>query len=462
PPLGRQGGWYRGGHRRPSVQGDLTLPEETAAVTAPTPPPTAEPTPEAGGPPREVAGDPPRGVVGDLPREVRARRPITPLPAHVDLPRLDHEILERWAARKVFQRNLEATAGGPRWVFYEGPPTANGTPGTHHVEARVFKDVFPRFKTMKGYHDERRAGWDCAGLPVELAVEKELGFSGKNDIERYGIAEFNARCRESVTRHVGEFTEMTERMGYWVDLSQAYWTMAPEYVDSVWWSLKQVFDAGLLVADHRVAPYCPRCGTGLSDHEVAQGYETVVDPSVFVRLPVTSWGPGAEVPPEVAAGRTDLLVWTTTPWTLVSNTAVAVHPDVDYVVARTAGGTFVVAEPLLAAALGEGAEVLARMPGRDLERTAYARPFELVDAAEFGPRAHCVVLADYVTTEDGAGLVRQAPAFGADDLAVCRAYGLPVVNPIESDGRFRADLPLVGGAFFKKADEALVADLAAR
>ena len=397
-------------------------------------------------------------------------RALTPLPAHVDLPRLDHEVLERWAERKVFQRSLDATADGPRWVFYEGPPTANGMPGTHHVEARVFKDVFPRYRTMKGYHVERRAGWDCHGLPVELAVEKELGFAGKNDIERYGIAPFNDRCRESVTRHVGEFTELTERMGYWVDLSQAYWTMAPEYVESVWWSLKQVFEAGLLVSDHRVAPYCPRCGTGLSDHEVAQGYETVVDPSVYVRLPVTSWSPGAGVPPEVAAGGADLLVWTTTPWTLVSNTAVAVHPDVTYVVARTGagasggagGGTFVVAEPLLAAALGPDAEVLARMPGRDLERTRYARPFDLVPDTEFGPDAHYVVLADYVTTEDGTGLVHQSPAFGADDLAVCRAYGLPVVNPIEPDGRFRADLRLVGGVFFKKADEALVADLAAR
>jgi isoleucyl-tRNA synthetase len=375
--------------------------------------------------------------------------PFTPLPGHVDLPRLDHEVLARWRDAKVFQRSTDATADGPPWIFYEGPPTANGQPGTHHVEARVFKDVFPRFRTMKGYHVQRRAGWDCHGLPVELAVEKELGFAGKPDIERYGIAEFNARCRESVTRHVGEFTELTERMGYWVDFSTAYWTMAPEYVESVWWSLKKIFDAGLLVSDHRVAPYCPRCGTGLSDHEVAQGYETVVDPSVYVRFPVTSgeW-----------AGRADLLVWTTTPWTLVSNTAVAVHPEVSYVVARTEAGTFVVAEPLLAAVLGDGAEVLATMPGRDLERTTYARPFDLVDI----PDAHYVVLAEYVTTEDGTGLVHQSPAFGAEDLAVCRTYGLPVVNPVEPDGHFAADVPMVGGVFFKKADEALVADLSAR
>ena len=378
-----------------------------------------------------------------------AQTPFQPLPAHVELPALDHEVLARWRDSKVFERSTEQTAGGPEWIFYEGPPTANGTPGTHHVEARAFKDIFPRFKTMKGFHVARRAGWDCHGLPVELAVEKELGFSGKPDIERYGIAEFNARCRESVTRHVDEFTALTERMGMWVDFTTAYWTMNPEYVESVWWSLKQIFDAGLLVADHRVAPYCPRCGTGLSDHEVAQGYETVVDPSVYVRFPVTS---GAW------AGRADLLIWTTTPWTLVSNTAVAVHPDVTYVVARTGAGTFVVAEPLLAATLGEGAEILASMPGRDLERVTYRRPFDLVDI----PDAHYVVLAEYVTTEDGTGLVHQSPAFGAPDLAVCRAYGLPVVNPIEGDGRFAAGVPLVGGVFFKKADEALVADLDGR
>ncbi|HZP49833.1 class I tRNA ligase family protein, partial [Actinocrinis sp.] len=272
------------------------------------------------------------------------------VPAQVDLVAMEHEVLGFWRDHSVFRKSVEATADGPRWTFYEGPPTANGMPGTHHVEARVFKDIFPRFKTMKGFRVERRAGWDCHGLPVELAVEKELGFSGKQDIEAYGVAEFNAKCRESVKRHVGEFEKMTERMGYWVDLSEAYWTMNPGYIESVWWSLKQIFDKGLLVQDHRVAPYCPRCGTGLSDHELAQGYETVVDPSVFVRFPLTS-GPlaGDGESPQAA-----LLVWTTTPWTLVSNTAVAVHPDVTYVVATDGNERLVVAEPLLAKALGEG------------------------------------------------------------------------------------------------------------
>ncbi|MFL6129795.1 MAG: isoleucine--tRNA ligase [Mycobacteriales bacterium] len=376
---------------------------------------------------------------------------IQPLPAHVDLPALEREVIERWRDRKVFARSLEQTRSGPSWVFYEGPPTANGRPGVHHVEARVFKDVFPRYRTMKGYHVPRKAGWDCHGLPVEIAVEKELGFSGKPDIERYGIAEFNARCRESVRRHVEEFQQMSDRMGFWLDSDDAYWTMDTSYVEAVWWSLRQVFDKGLLVEDHRVTPYCPRCGTGLSDHEVAQGYETVVDPSVYVRFPVTS-GP--------AAGYgADLLVWTTTPWTLVSNTAVAARPDVEYVVARSPQGTFVLAEALLGKVLGDDrVEVLDRFAGAALEHSAYRRPFELVDI----PGAHFVILADYVTTEDGTGLVHQSPAFGAEDLTATRAYGLPVVNPIEPDGHFRADLPLVGGVFFKDADAALVADLRER
>jgi isoleucyl-tRNA synthetase len=388
-----------------------------------------------------------------------------PLPPHVDLAALDHEVIDRWRELRVFARSLEQTEHGPGWTFYEGPPTANGMPGTHHVEARVFKDIFPRFKTMKGYHVPRMAGWDCHGLPVELAVEKELGFTGKPDIEAYGIAEFNAKCRENVQRHVDAFEAMSERMGYWADYENAYWTMRPDYVESVWWALKQIFDKGLLVEDYRVAPYCPRCGTGLSDHEVAQGYEDVTDPSVYVRFPLTS-GPWA--------GQADLLVWTTTPWTLVSNTAVAVHPDVQYVVARTADGTFVVAEPLWRDVLGDDAVELAAVTGREMEYWHYERPFHYVAFPESSgeiavpaaePKstdAHFVVLADYVTTEDGTGLVHQAPAFGADDLAVSRAYGLIVVNPIASNGHFLPGVGPVGGVFFKDADEQLVANLRER
>ncbi|MGQ0625839.1 MAG: isoleucine--tRNA ligase [Sporichthyaceae bacterium] len=374
------------------------------------------------------------------------------VPPQIDLPAAERDVLAFWSRARIFERTLEATADGPPWVFYEGPPTANGMPGTHHVEARVFKDVFPRFKTMKGYSVARKAGWDCHGLPVELAVEKELGFTGKGDIEAYGIAEFNARCRESVHRHVDAFTAMTERMGYWVEMSQAYWTMDRGYVESVWWSLAKIFNDGRLVQAHRVAPYCPRCGTGLSDHELSQGYETVTDPSVYVRFPLTS-GP--------YAGSADLLVWTTTPWTLVSNTAVAARPDITYVVVQApdGGDPVIVAEPLLASAVGEDAKVLDSFIGAQLERWSYQRPFELVP---FPAQAHFVVLADYVTTEDGTGLVHQAPAFGADDLMVCRRYELPVVNPITPDGHFAAEVPLVGGMFFKAADPSLVTDLRSR
>jgi isoleucyl-tRNA synthetase len=376
------------------------------------------------------------------------------LSPEIDLPAVEREVLERWQSSKVFQRSLEQTASGPLWTFYEGPPTANGKPGTHHVEARVFKDLFPRYRTMKGYHVPRRAGWDCHGLPVELTVEKELGFTKRQDIETYGVAEFNARCRESALRHVADFEVLTERMGYWVDLDQAYLTMSAEYVESVWWALKQIFGRGLLVEDFRVTPYCPRDETALSDHEVAQGYEDVDDVSVYVRLPITQG--------RFADTGAALLVWTTTPWTLVSNAAVAVHPDLSYALVRAASGELLVlAEERIGPVLGEGAQILQALPGRELVGTRYQRPFELLDRDLFGD-AHRVVSADYVTIESGSGLVHQAPAFGAEDLAVARENGLPLVNPIMPNGRFADDVPLVGGLFFKEADAPLVADLEQR
>ena len=204
----------------------------------------------------------------------------------VDLTALEHQVLEFWKAEAIFEKSVASRSDSPTWIFYEGPPTANGLPGAHHVEARVFKDVFPRYRTMRGYQVPRRAGWDCHGLPVELAVEKELGFTGKSDIEKYGVAEFNDACRKSVLRHVDAFTQMTDRMGYWVDFDQAYWTMSPQYIESVWWSLAEIHKKGLLTQDFRVSPYCPRCGTGLSDHEVAQGYQDVVDRSIYVKFKI--------------------------------------------------------------------------------------------------------------------------------------------------------------------------------
>jgi isoleucyl-tRNA synthetase len=387
-----------------------------------------------------------------------------PLPAQVDLPALEHEILARWQDAGTFERSLKQTAGGPAWVFYEGPPTANGLPGVHHVEARTFKDLFPRFKTMRGFHVPRQAGWDCHGLPVEVAVEKELGLTGKRDIEAYGVARFNERCRESVLRYVGAWLEMSWRMGYWADTEHAYRTMDPSYIESVWWSLKVIYEQGLLVRDFRISPYCPRCGTPLSDHEMGQEdvYQTVTDPAITVRFPLTELPDGA--PPELEGA--DLLVWTTTPWTLVSNTAVAVHPDATYVVAvrsrdggagRAAGGggRVVVAEDLAGTVLDHDWRVVARFPGEAIVGARYHAPFGIINV----PDAHVVIPGSFVTTEDGTGLVHLAPAFGADDMDASRAHGLPVINPVKPDGHFEDDLPLIGGLFFKDADQRLTEDL---
>ena len=375
---------------------------------------------------------------------------IKSLVPQIDLPAVEHQILSFWETQEIFKKTITARDGQPNWTFYEGPPTANGKPGTHHIEARVFKDLFPRYQTMKGNQVIRKAGWDCHGLPVEIAVEKQLGFSGKGDIEKYGIAKFNEQCRISVQEHVGEFTSMTRRMGFWVDFDEAYWTMSSEYVESVWWSLQQIWKKGLLVQDYRVAPYCPRCGTGLSDHELSQGYETIKDQSVYVRFPATS-GKLAEL-------KASLLVWTTTPWTLVSNTAVAVNPKIEYQVIEITTDEKIerlVVASNLAAVLGDERKVIATFTGVELEHTKYAPPLDLVEIAD----AHYIVLADYVTVEDGTGLVHQSPAFGADDFAVCRKYGLPVINPIAADGHFLPDLKIVGGVFFKDADKLLIKEL---
>ncbi|MDR2973633.1 MAG: class I tRNA ligase family protein, partial [Propionibacteriaceae bacterium] len=365
--------------------------------------------------------------------------PYALVPPQINLSDMEHDILTLWAERDTFARTLDRP-DAPTWTFYEGPPTANGVPGTHHIEARAFKDVFPRFKTMQGFRVPRKAGWDCHGLPVEIAVEKELGFNGKPDIEEYGIREFNEKCRESVSRYVDMWRELTTRMGYWVNLDEAYWTMSTPYVQSVWWALKQIHAKGLLVEDYRVAPYCPRCGTTLSDHELAQGYEEDAVTTVYVRLPLIS-GPWA--------GEASLLVWTTTPWTLISNTAAAVHPDVTYVAASNGVETLIVAEALKDAVLGDEYALVATMTGREMERWMYARPFGVVPMPA---EANYVILGDFVTTDDGTGIVHEAPAFGEIDMIACRAYGLPLVNPILPDGRFEAGLELVGGMFFQSAD----------
>ncbi len=374
------------------------------------------------------------------------------VPPRPDLPALEQEVLARWRRDDVFARSVAARADGPVWTFYEGPPTANGRPGVHHVESRVFKDVFPRYRTMKGASVRRKGGWDCHGLPVELEVEKELGLDSKAGIEAYGIEQFNARCRESVQRYVGAFEELTERIGFWIDTDDAYWTMSPEYVDSLWWALGELWDRGLLFEDFRVAPYCGRCGTALSDAEVALGYDEVTDPSVYVRLPLRD-------APDPLAGAS-LVAWTTTPWTLPSNVACAVGEDLNYAVVTHDGPAgperLVLAEALVADVVGAEARVVATVRGSDLVGLRYAPPFTLLPAEG----AHRVVAAGFVTTTDGTGVVHLAPAFGADDLAVGRREGLPVLNPVGPDGRFT--LGPWAGTFVKDADADIEADLAAR
>src|ERR671930_94496 len=290
------------------------------------------------------------------------------------------------------------------------------------VLARVFKDIFPRYKTMRGHQVHRKAGWDTHGLPVELEVERELGIKSKEDIEAYGVAEFNQRCRESVLEYVDEFARLTERIGFWVDTDDAYVTYHNEYIESVWWSLKEVWKKGLLYQGYKVVPYCPRCGTALSSHEVALGYRDRVDPSAFVRFPLRD-EPGVS-----------FLGWTTTPWTLLSNAALAVAPDVTYLRARVGDEVLIVAEPLVERVLGEGAAIEARVKGSELEGTPYVPPFDFV--TDFGQRPHTVLPADFVTTDDGTGIVHTALAFGEDDFRLGEQYGMTVQNPVKLDGTF--------------------------
>jgi isoleucyl-tRNA synthetase len=377
-------------------------------------------------------------------------------------PALEERVLARWREERVFEQSLAAREGAPVWSFYEGPPTANGRPGSHHVLARVFKDVYPRYKTMRGYRVPRKAGWDCHGLPVELEVEKQLGISSKQEIEEFGIAEFNERCRTSVFEYVEEWNKLTERIGFWVDLDDPYVTLEDDYIESVWWSLKKLWDDERLYEGHKVVPYCPRCGTALSSHEVALGYEDVEDPSIYVRFPLLGED-GSET-------GESLLVWTTTPWTLPGNVAVAAAPEVTYVRARIGDETLILAEPLVEKVLGEGVEVLDRFPGSDLVDRRYRGPvFALADG---GPQTGFEVLAgDFVTTEDGTGLVHIAPAFGEDDYAVASAAGLfdptdhgSLYNPVGLDGKFTGQVSGFESKFVKDPEvtKALIADLESR
>jgi isoleucyl-tRNA synthetase len=380
--------------------------------------------------------------------------PFRPLPESVSFPELEEQVLERWREHDVFRESVRRREGAEPWVFYEGPPTANGRPGSHHVLARVFKDVFPRYQTMLGRYVERKGGWDCHGLPVEVAVEQKLGFKNKRDIEDYGIAEFNRQCRESVFEYLEDWTALTERIGYWVDLEHPYRTLDAPYMESVWWGLRQLWDKDLLYEGFKVVPYCPRDGTALSSHEVAQGYRDVEDPSIYVRFPVTAAPEGSALRP----GDT-LLIWTTTPWTLVSNAAVAVDPELTYV--RTTDGS-VLAEALVDRVLGEGTDIVDRFPGERMVGAAYEPPFGFIGAAEYGDRGHTVLAGDFVSAEDGTGIVHTAIAFGADDFRLGEENGLNVVNPVRPDGTYDERIGPYAGRWVKDADDDLIADLEAR
>ena len=346
------------------------------------------------------------------------------------------------------------------WSFYEGPPTANGKAGAHHVLSRVFKDVYPRYRAMRGYYVPRKAGWDCHGLPVELEVEKELGISSKAEIEEYGIAEFNARCRESVFRYVSDWNRMTERVGFWIDLDDPYVTLDNDYIESVWWALRKIWDDGRLYEGHKVVPYCPRCGTALSSHEVAQGYRDVEDPSVYVRMPVTEAPPNDAIPEPPVQPGDQLLAWTTTPWTLISNAALAVGAEIEYVRARSTARSIVLARDLVERVLGEGAEVISHFPGLG----ALGRPLRAAVRLRHrlrAARAHGAARRLRHAPTDGTGIVHTAIAFGEDDFRLGEEYGITLQNPVRADGTFDDRVTDFAGRSVKDADPDIVEALRA-
>ena len=358
-------------------------------------------------------------------------------------PALEDEVLEFWREHKIFEQTLKQSAGGPLYTWNEGPPTANGKPGIHHVLARSFKDLYPRYKTMRGYHVPRKAGWDTHGLPVEHEVEKELGIFDKKEIEeKIGIDDFTRRCRESVMRYIGDWEKMTDRMGFWVNLDEAYYTLDNSYIESVWYLLKTIWDKGLIYRGYKVVPYDPRIGATLSSHEVALGYREVDDPSIYVRFKVEG------------EDNTSFLVWTTTPWTLPANLLLAVHPDIDYVYVETEDETLILADALRTEVLRElEHKVLRKLKGSELVGLRYLPLFTYL---EVDGDAFQVLPADFVTTDTGTGIVHTAPPYGVDDLALGQENGLPVIHTVGQDGHFLPEIEAVAGMFFKDADKPLI------
>jgi len=372
------------------------------------------------------------------------------VPSKVNFPEMEEKILAFWKENDAFQESmaLGKESSAPSYVFYEGPPTANGLPGTHHVLARVFKDLFPRYKTMKGYCSLRKGGWDTHGLPVELEIEKELGFSGKKAIDDYGIAEFNQRCKESVFRYVKEWVQLSDRIGFWIDMDDPYVTLTNEYIESVWWILRQLWDKDLIYQGYKVVPYCPRCGTPLSDHEVALGYREADDPSIYVRFPLRD------------EEGTCFLVWTTTPWTLPGNVALAVHPGFEYALVEQEGANgqperLILAKDLLNVLQGPY-KVIRIMPGRELAGKHYKPLFTFLPVE----KDYCyVITGDFVSTTEGTGIVHIAPAFGAEDLEVGNEHGLPILQTVDLNGAFIDAVTPWRGIFVKDADPLITEEL---
>ena len=358
--------------------------------------------------------------------------------------RVEQRIQQFWEEHDIFQKSIDQRKTNPPYVFLEGPPTANGLPHPGHVLTRVMKDLICRYQTMNGHYIPRKAGWDTHGLPVEIEVEKLLDLHDKQDVESYGIKKFNDQCKKSVFKYENAWVELTRRIGFWLDMDNPYVTLKNEYIESVWWSLKQAWEKKLLFKGHKVVPYCPRCGTALSTHEISQGYKTVEDPSIFIKFKIKD---------------TDefLLAWTTTPWTLISNVALAVHPDETYIKIRHQGEILILAQERAAVLLkGEEYELLDQMTGKDLEHTSYEPLFTYAQPKK---KAWYVVCADFVTMEDGTGIVHIAPAFGEDDYTIGRQYDLPVVQLVKLDGTFPAEVPTWAGQFVKEADPDIIKHL---
>ena len=370
------------------------------------------------------------------------------VPTTLNFVEREKETLKFWKDNQIFEKSVQLRQGAPAYTFFDGPPTANGKPHIGHVLTRAMKDIIPRYKTMRGYDVLRKAGWDTHGLPVELEVEKELGLDGKEQIEQYGVIPFIQKCKESVWKYKGEWEVMSDRMGFWADMDNPYITYDNDYIESEWWALKAIYEKGLLYKGHKIVPYCPRCGTALSSHEVAQGYKEVKETSATVRF---------RVPDEE---NTYFLAWTTTPWTLPSNVSLCVNPDVTYAYVRVDGKeTLIMAKDLIGTVLeGHETEIIKEVVGRELEYKHYEPLFECTRKAAGGKDAFYVMVDDYVTTTDGTGIVHNAPAFGEDDYRVCKKYDLPFVQMVDSKGEMCGGTPW-DGVFVKKADPMVLKDL---